>query len=144
VKVLRHRQNRKYLTYRNAARDGPTHSHSEVQPCDFRVMRADRHKTDRQTDKQTNRLTGILITVLHAPPASEENICLTIWHCCRVIIYHCIKYNDASTYFSDGVTNRYTFWIINFRTAPHRYWGKPMVRNKVIRNTYASRSRGGS
>ena len=58
--IWRRTQNRKYITYRVAARRGSSQGHSqhastkfgEVRPCGFRVMPA-----DRQTDRQTNRHT---------------------------------------------------------------------------------------
>jgi len=63
-KTWRHLQNRKYITYRNAVRRGPSqgdrqHAQKklvEARPCGFHVMRADR-QADRQTDRQRNRQT---------------------------------------------------------------------------------------
>jgi len=67
IETWRHPQNRKCITYRNAVR-GPSHGHGQraqksgkVQPCDFRVMRA-----DRRTNKDTE--TDVLITILGTPP----------------------------------------------------------------------------
>jgi len=57
--TLRHPQNRKYITYRNAVREELCYGHrqhaqkiGEVLPCGFRVMRVDR-QTDRQADRHT-------------------------------------------------------------------------------------------
>jgi len=58
VKTWRHPRNWKYITYRNASRGEPSHSHMQHAPirwssaCGFRVTQA-----DRQTDGQLNRHT---------------------------------------------------------------------------------------
>jgi len=65
VITRRYPQNRKYITYRNAARGGPSRDHKNAQKCDGVwpcVVRADR-QTDRQTD--------ILVTISCTPPEGE-------------------------------------------------------------------------
>jgi len=67
VKIWSHPQNRKYITYRNAARKGPKQGHRQhtqklvVQPYSFRDMPA-----DRQTYG-----TDILLTILCTPSGGE-------------------------------------------------------------------------
>jgi len=62
VKTLYHLQNRKYITYRNAARGGQKNGHwqhaqgfGEVQPCSFRVMRVEQGLTSHQTHYRSYR-----------------------------------------------------------------------------------------
>ena len=62
IRTHRHPQNRKYITYHNADRRGPSHGRrqhariGEFWRCGFRVMRA-----SGQTDRQTN----ILLSHIH-------------------------------------------------------------------------------
>jgi len=69
LKTWRHPQNRKYITYHNAARRKLSHGHRQrtlklwwIRLCCFWVIRADR-QTDRQTD--------ILITILRTHREGE-------------------------------------------------------------------------
>jgi len=72
VNTLRHLQNRKYITYRSAARGEPSHhgqrqhaqKFGEVAPCGFEIC----HGTDRQTD--------ILTTIHCIPPGGEVIRCI--------------------------------------------------------------------
>jgi len=62
VKTCRHPQNRKYVTYRNAVRGGPSHSHchgehaqncGEIQPCGLMISCKHRPTTYRKRSEHT-------------------------------------------------------------------------------------------
>ena len=94
VETWRHSQNRKYITYRNAARGGPMSQPQatcteigEVWPCDFRIIRADRQTgilaTTREDKMRLIRPNLIELDYLPPPPPQPQLLLLhfrPIWN----------------------------------------------------------------
>jgi len=112
VKTWRHPQNRKWITFRNAVREGPSHGHrrhaqtiGEDLPCGFRVMRADKlKKTDRRTHHDTlphsqGKVKRELITAIK----SVDKFLL------HSAVYEYLVYVTSGGYWQQGTTVHRTY-----------------------------------
>jgi len=71
IKTQRHPQNRKYITYRNSVKGGPSHCHRQCTKFGEIGLVVFDFEICHQTEKYTDRQTDILITMLSASPGVE-------------------------------------------------------------------------
>ena len=103
-------QNRKYTTYRNAVKRGPSRGHRQRAQKFLRSLAV---WFSSYASEQTGRRTDVLITILRTAPGSEIIIRWRwrLQHRCSTLIWCAIQYTDSS---ETAITRNLTVWSVQF------------------------------